>query len=982
MFNPTALNNYLACNYLDVLNRASYQGELTKPFFDDPVAQLMREQGQQHEEQYLKKLKEQYENIVELAYDKNARERQREQTLEAMKNGVDVIYQGALADEQWSGYADFLIKVSSPSNLGEYSYKVEDTKLSTQPKGYAVLQLCIYAELLEKIQGKLPEEITIVCGNNEPYHFNPNDFTSYLRYVKKKFTYNQRINTKAALKELPDPVDYCHICDWRGYCEDNWVKNDHLKLVAGASKIHRKQLKDLDIETLKKLGELPEAPELPQSSDDSSRKIHAQAKIQLKARNNNAKEYEFIDPIIPNQGFAGLPEPNEGDLWFDIEGNPHIHRQGLEYLWGWVTQKNEITDYHTLWSVNSSEEKDALTNFIEYVIDQRKVHPNMHVYHFGHYEASVLRRLSTRHNVLVNEFDQMLRENVFIDLYRIVKNSLRLSVEGYGLKNIEGHYKFERKTDLNEASKARKSLALTLENKLNIEGSIKNTVQDYNEEDCMSTLQLHKWLEELRSKLTCTVEIPRLSIDVKEYEEKLELTELAELSDDLYQLLPEENSELTEEQKALKAVADLLLWYRREDKSHWWEHFRLKELSSSELIDERKALGGPFQYLETLEIEDRSQWHRWQFTKQIFEGKDKGSGLHFANEEMRAIGDYRINLDKRFLDIKFGLSAKDEMVNLINNSVGFFELKYIGPREKIPRLKNLGDYVKERNGIDNTTSEFDNQRNLLLRNQILSDANTTPIRNENEDILDCSIRLCKDLRNGAILPIQGPPGTGKTYTAAHMICNLVKSEKTIGITAQSHAVIRNLFDQVNQVNDQFYQLDFNMVKQKGSGENNDDYPEWLNSSSSAAIEGSNAYQVAGGTAWLWSRIGMQDKVDVLFIDEAGQFALADAIAVAHSSSSMVLLGDPLQLANVTQGVHPPEIELSVLGYWLGENKVMPKEAGLFLDTTYRMHPDINKFISEEFYEGQLSSAENLANQRIIGDKISGSGLRFIPCFSF
>ena len=212
-----------------------------------------------------------------------------------------------------------------------------------------------------------------------------------------------------------------------------------------------------------------------------------------------------------------------------------------------------------------------------------------------------------------------------------------------------------------------------------------------------------------------------------------------------------------------------------------------------------------------------------------------------------------------------------------------------------------------------------------------------------------------------------------------MICELVKAGKTVGITAQSHAVIANVLAGVVDTNAKKYNLDLEPIRQKPSSAGHETLDGVKELPSKAIAEETN-YKVVGGTAWLWSRADMKDKVDVLFVDEGGQFSLADATAVSHSANSMVILGDPQQLENVTQGVHPPEIEVSVLGYLLGTDKVVDRSRGLFLDRTFRMNPTITEFISETFYENKLGSAESLERQTITGKtSINGNGIRLIMC---
>ena len=136
--------------------------------------------------------------------------------------------------------------------------------------------------------------------------------------------------------------------------------------------------------------------------------------------------------------------------------------------------------------------------------------------------------------------------------------------------------------------------------------------------------------------------------------------------------------------------------------------------------------------------------------------------------------------------------------------------------------------------------------------------------------------------------------------------------------------------------------------------------------------------VAAGTAWLWARGGLAGSVDTLFVDEAGQMSLANVLAVAGAARNLVLLGDPQQLAQPSQATHPPGAGASALGHILGERATMPEGAGLLLDQTYRMHPDLCRYTSEVFYDGKLHGADGLGRQEILGaGPFSGSGLRVV-----
>lgn len=137
--------------------------------------------------------------------------------------------------------------------------------------------------------------------------------------------------------------------------------------------------------------------------------------------------------------------------------------------------------------------------------------------------------------------------------------------------------------------------------------------------------------------------------------------------------------------------------------------------------------------------------------------------------------------------------------------------------------------------------------------------------------------------------------------------------------------------------------------------------------------------LVAGTSWLFSRASFDQMLDCLIVDEAGQFSLANALAVATSSQNLVLVGDPRQLAQPSQGTHPDGAGASALEHLLGNHDTMPETRGIFLDRSHRLHPDICRFVSEIVYEGRLSADPECARQRIGGSGAhSGSGLRWRP----
>jgi len=248
----------------------------------------------------------------------------------------------------------------------------------------------------------------------------------------------------------------------------------------------------------------------------------------------------------------------------------------------------------------------------------------------------------------------------------------------------------------------------------------------------------------------------------------------------------------------------------------------------------------------------------------------------------------------------------------------------------------------------------------------------------NEPAVDFATRIVGDLE-GTVLAIQGPPGSGKTYSGGHMIFELIKQGKKVGVTATSHKVIRNLLDAVREAAGTVaVRLGHKRDEEEGDTAASQvqtfgDNPDALQALQSGSV------QVLGGTAWLWARPEFASSVDVLFVDEAGQMSLANVLAVSGAARSIVLLGDPQQLDQPQQGSHPDGVNASALQHILGEHQTIPPDRGIFLPTTWRLAPSICSFTSELFYEGRLQSKPGLEHQRLIGAKaLDGDGLWVVP----
>jgi hypothetical protein len=248
------------------------------------------------------------------------------------------------------------------------------------------------------------------------------------------------------------------------------------------------------------------------------------------------------------------------------------------------------------------------------------------------------------------------------------------------------------------------------------------------------------------------------------------------------------------------------------------------------------------------------------------------------------------------------------------------------------------------------------------------------------DIVEHLIKTVMAL-DESVLPVQGPPGAGKTYAGAEAIYALVKAGKKVGVTANSHAVIRNLLDGVADCAGRHG--DSVAIAHKcdeGDADAASRIREFNKPEEARRILDDGSAQVVGGTHWLWSRADLVGAVDVLFVDEAGQLALANVIAVSPCATSVVLLGDPQQLEQPKKAAHPDGVDVSALEYALGGLTTVPVDRGVFLPKTWRMCPSITAYASEMFYEGRLSSIEGLERQVLAGAGVGafgGAGLRTV-----
>ncbi|MGH2444436.1 MAG: TM0106 family RecB-like putative nuclease, partial [Candidatus Limnocylindria bacterium] len=596
VFSATDLVGYLACEHLTALERAALAGLVERPNRADPELDVIRERGFQHEARYLAELTADGKEVVEIKRDDDEDRgdqlrRQAVETVEAMASGAAVVFQATFFDGRWLGYADFLLRVDDPtrpSAWGPYHYEVADTKLARHVKASAVLQICSYVEQLTRIQGVQPNRMKVVLGGGarETATLRVDDYMAYFRAAKGRFEATVLGTDEAPparagyppAATYPEPVDHCDVCRWAELCVKRRRDDDHLSLVAGITGRQRSSLLARDVDTVVRLAgsPLPFDPPLDGASAASVERVREQARIQVAGRGLPKPIYELLlpkagEPIEPERGLAILPEPDPGDLFLDLEGDPYALDDGVDYLFGVLDTGGTFTP---IWSfdpdapaeVTLAGEKAGFERLMDLLTTRLEQHPKMHVYHYAAYESTALKRLMGRHATREDEVDRLLRGGVLVDLFRAVRQGLRASVESYSIKRIEPLYDFVRDVALKDAGSSIVAFEHWLE--LGVGDRPASTILDdiaaYNRDDVRSTLHLRDWLETLRRELAQRTgqEVPRPSTVSPDAPVDLAAADarVQEVADALTAGISADPGERDDEEAARWLLAQLLSW--------------------------------------------------------------------------------------------------------------------------------------------------------------------------------------------------------------------------------------------------------------------------------------------------------------------------------------------------------------------------------------------------------------------------------------
>jgi len=882
-----------------------------------------------------------------------------EATRRAIDRGAPVIYQAAMFDGRFIGFADFLVRRDG-------QYQVSDTKLARSAKVTALLQIAAYADTLSRAGIPVFEEAELILGNGNEVNYRVDELTPV--YLEQRGRLQHLLDEHHAggvpVRWEDDGVRACFRCP---VCDEQVRATDDLLLVAGMRVTQRAKLIDAGLTTVAELAEhTGPVANLPNRAVSN---LVAQAKLQVQQRDSGTPQYEVVDA----QPLTLLPNPDDGDLFFDFEGDPLWTADGvdwgLEYLFG-VLEGRRSSTFHPLWAHNRPDERQALVDFLALVAKRRKRYPNMHVYHYASYEKTALLRLAGRHGVGEDDVDDLLRSGTLVDLYPIVRKSIRVGAESISLKALEPLYMGAqlRSGDVTTAADSITQYARYSELRANGQtddaATVLKEIEDYNHYDCRSTRGLRDWL------LMRAFESGVTPIGTQPVTDGGTIDEADPLADTLHEFSGDAaTGDRTPEQTAVALVAAARGYHRREDKPFWWAHFDRLNYPVDEWADETDVF---IVSDATLAVDwaipprKRKLQRQLQLTGELARGALNREV--FALYEPPAPTGLIDNPDRRAAGRAEVLEVDDPTapttVILLERTP-----KNGNTFDQLPFALTPGQPISTtplRDSIQSVAAALAAGLPQLPRTAVLDILLRSPPRTRSGaelpragEVIDDITAALLDL-DSSYVAVHGPPGTGKTYTGARVIKRLAEEHGwRIGVVAQSHAVVENLLRCTIQAG-----IDPLRVAKKRSDRGDVDWQQIGESEYAGFITGTPGC-VIGGTAWDFANPTRvpPSSLDLLVIDEAGQFCLANTIAVAPAAANLLLLGDPQQLPQVSQGTHPEPVDGSALGWLVEGHRTLPPARGYFLDCTHRMHPAVCAPVSVLAYEGRLQSYSELTAAR-------------------
>jgi len=956
LITPSKITAWLGCgHFLSLRNRADAGTLVVDPRPMGSLADLLIEKGAQHERNCLQELENDGRSVYQVPG------RNPDETFvqwvarigNPMDQRHDVLYQMPLVHEGIRGIADFLIRVEDP--VGGYcSYEPVDAKLTrVEGKPGHVLQLCFYADALEALTGHPPRDMHLWLGSGAYETLRVEEFRPYWRRLRRQLA--TLLNEDEINATRPEPCTHCDYCEFSPLCEAQWRQEDSLVYVANIRTPERHALEHDGVRTLVELS--TRTGSVPDVRDENLERLIRQAALQVATRTHPdvAPEYELVaaseDPVY-GHGFELLPAPDDGDVFFDFEGHPFWSAQHDLFFLGGLRYRDANREwcYDGRWAHDQESQALMVQELVEFFAARRREFPNMHVYHYNHTERSSLERL-TRGTETESLFASLVETGIFVDLYVVAKNAFQVGTESYGLKSLEHLTGYERHGGIEQGAGA----VVVYDRYMTTQDpTLLEEIARYNEDDVAATMALRDWIVERRPR-----DMAWRDAQFEVVDEPLDTDELVEGLKSFGEHSPEH------------LLGDLLNYWRRERSANIEPLFAEAALEFAALYDDPDFIANlQFQGFEegvSRGAPVTNALYTWpaQPVSELFSEKQNvlftGVGVERGFGYLPAIDVENRELRMRWRERYDEEGGGHPSVFTIDD--------YVSPGVKPGVLFHLAEQIVRPDESDPPSRV---SLALLARERPRFVDGFGPEGGLFSDDLESALRWVGQL-DGSYVAVQGPPGSGKTYSGSHIIHALIKSGKRVGITAMSHAAIDNLLAATHQVFVDNDELDELRAFRKGATPQSGPLAGVRYSASNKDAEGTK-YNLVAGTTWLWARPQLRAfPVDVLVVDEAGQLALADAIASANGAKNLILLGDPLQLSQVAQAEHPDGSGASVLEHILGGHATLPPEQGIFISETRRMHPDVCRFISNQIYEGRLSSHESCARQ----DTAFGTGLRWL-----
>ncbi|MDR6436985.1 uncharacterized protein J2790_002128 [Paenarthrobacter nicotinovorans] len=933
-----------------------------------------------------------YDVVPASAMDRATLSAKHAESIDALRSGADVVFQAAFFDGQFHGRSDFLVK--QPGGL----YAVFDTKLARHAKVTALLQLAAYGDQLLNAGITPDPTVTLVLGNGVHSDHPLSRILPVFKERRERFLTMTGAHVRASGPvEWGDPrYSACGRCD---YCAEQVEIHRDLLMVAGMRISRRKKLIESGVTTIDELAALPAV------GDSTLLRLRGQAQLQTGTgtpdgtvhysdKNGEAKAISYN--VLPENTLDRLPAPDPGDIFFDFEGDPlwqdpATGKWGLEYLFGVIENPVEPGArpvFRPFWAHSRAEEGAAFVDFLDYVSQRRAEYPGMHIYHYAAYEKTALRNLSLTHVVGETAVDDLLRQGVLVDLYDTVRHSIRVSANSYSIKKLEPLYMGQhlRSGDVTDAGASVVAYAdyCTARDNGNAgeAAAILEGIRDYNEYDCLSTLELRNWLLARAAERSivpghAVAEAGKQDAEPEKYEAP---PEEKALFDYVAGLPVEEQS--SSDSRAIGIVAAGVGYHRREDKQHWWGHFDRLEKPTSQWPDERDLF--IVDHAEVLQdwakpTPRSNPARRVKLLGRSGDGAGLDAGKKYFRMYQSPLPDALASKESSVLGragwggtevIEVGEDDDFESVTIVeklrNDSTEFGQtpmaltpdspIQTTGQRTALAALA-----TKLRASLPSWPK--DPALDLVRRKPPrLGTLTALPLVPSGPDgYVEAITAAVKDLDH-SYLAVQGPPGSGKTHVGAHVLARLVAAGWKVGVVAQSHAVVENMLCAAVEKAG----LDPRLVAK--DVKHNEPVP-WTNCAKGDVEEllSRPGGALIGGTAW--TMVGKEVPpgcLDLLVIDEAGQFSLANTMAVSRAAQRLLLLGDPQQLPQVTQGKHPEPVDESALGWLSDGHNTLPSHLGYFLALSWRLHPELCSAVSELSYDNRLEAAPVAALRELEG----------------